>query len=373
MYVITNRHLRTRRNGLEIFSDKPNRDKGPNELRVLRCTLGANDWSVDVLPDKVTGVRRKELKDKLGLPRSNSRPIFTSLDVADQMITNARDEGKNVVLFVHGYNTNIEAALKTAQGLADNYNVMPLLFSWPSNGGGVRGLASYLSDKRDAMMSVSAFARTLQKINELMNRYTLLALDYLRPELENLATNVPAGGHEYHHERNRLLRDYCNVRLTLMTHSMGNYLLKKTMESQANAVFTNSFDNIVLASADVNNKDHAHWVDRLDSRRRTYITINEDDFALTASRIKPGEKQLARLGHYLKRLDSRTARYVDFTDTDKVGNSHGYFGGEGIKNPEVKRFFRAVLNGKEAETGLVYESSEGVYRVSGNRTLSGPF
>ena len=42
-----------------------------------------------------------------------------------------------------------------------------------------------------------------------------------------------------------------------------------------------------------------------------HITINEDDHALRVSRMKPGEQQLARLGHYVRGLDSRQAVYVD--------------------------------------------------------------
>ncbi|VAX35337.1 hypothetical protein MNBD_UNCLBAC01-619 [hydrothermal vent metagenome] len=50
-----------------------------------------------------------------------------------------------------------------------------------------------------------------------------------------------------------------------------------------------------------------------------------NDYALQASRLKSGEKQLARLGHYTQNLYSKNAVYLDFTDARNVGNSHAYF------------------------------------------------
>ena len=58
------------------------------------------------------------------------------------------------------------------------------------------------------------------------------------------------------------------------------------------------FDNVILAAADTNNERHADWVDKIRCRKRVFITINENDGALLASRIKSGPEQLARLGHY---------------------------------------------------------------------------
>jgi len=363
MYVITNRQLHARRTGLDVFGDQPNGDKGPNELRVARCEAAARGWSVDVLPDTVTGARRRELVEILGLPPATDEPVYASVDVAEQVLREGRAKQRNVVLFVHGYNTDIRDALDTARRLERDFAVIPLVFSWPANGGGVRGVASYLSDKRDAQISAPAFSRTIEKVAQLMVRFTRLALAELQPKLDELAARLPPGSPAYHAKRNALLDAYCPVRLTLLVHSMGNYLLKKTLETSANAAFTAAFDNVVLAAADINNLEHRLWVDLLEARRRIYITINEDDYALAASRIKPGEQQLARLGHYRRRLDSKLARYVDFTGAPHVGKSHSYFTGSPLRNARVKAFFAAALNGREAETQLQYNQAEGLYRV----------
>lgn len=125
------------------------------------------------------------------------------------------------------------------------------------------------------------------------------------------------------------------------------------------------FDNVCLVAADTNNKDHAFWVDRIRARNRIYIAINEDDKALAVSRMKSRDDQLARLGHYPYRLDSRSAVYVNFTDEKAVSkNSHAYFEGSTIRdNPKVKRFFKDAFNGKGAEDRLAYEPATNMHLI----------
>ena len=124
--------------------------------------------------------------------------------------------------------------------------------------------------------------------------------------------------------------------------------------------------NIAMCSADVNNPGHAEWVDRLQPRNRLYVTINEDDSALKASRLKGGDEQLARLGHSTGNLNSRQAVYVDFTNAKNVGSSHAYFEGDALNNPRVKKFFKTALQGlrAEQEVSLPYDSANNLYRVS---------
>ncbi len=363
MYVITNRQIRFRKSGLEIFGDKPNTQKGPKELRIVKCDYKNGEWKTELLPDRVTGDRLKEIRQKLKLPASDRSVIYSSVDVAERVISEARNKSKNIILFVHGYNNKVGDALNRAKQLEQDFNVIPVVFSWPANGGGVRGTLSYLSDKQDAQCSTPAFSRVLEKVSALMIRFTKLALEEIKTELEQGKDEDELRGADYYAKRNEMLEGYCPARLTLLTHSMGNYLLKKTIETHFNAGFTSAFDNVVLVAADTNNYKHEEWVDVIDSRRRIYITINENDYALAASRIKPGEAQKARLGHYRKRLNSEIARYIDFTETDHVGNSHSYFAEKALKNNRVTAFFDRALNGKEAESGLEYSVADNVYKI----------
>ena len=76
-----------------------------------------------------------------------------------------------------------------------------------------------------------------------------------------------------------------------------------------------------------------------------------------------GEQQKARLGHYLRRLDSRVATYIDVTSQPHVGDSHAYFEESPLKNAKVLDFFKASLNGKVAEKPTRYDPSRNVHRL----------
>lgn len=362
MYVITNRNLYKSKTDLAIFGKRPNTEKGPKEIRVVECNKdAAGSWRTKLLDDTVPPARSRELAGFLNIPQQDV--VYQSINVAWQVFQQAQAEQRNILLFVHGYNNDVGDALDTALALEKLYGIIPLIYSWPADGGGITGTASYLSDKQDAQLSAPAFSRVLEKINALMLKFTRMGLERLEPQLKRLKTGHTAGSPDYSAERNRLLEEQCSVRLTLLTHSMGNYVLKKALETHVNAGFTNAFDNIVLAAADTNNLQHEQWVDTIAARRRIYITINENDYALAASQLKPGEQQLARLGNYRRRLNSEIARYIDFTDADKVGKSHGYFKDQAVANPMVKRFFHEAFNGREAESGLEYSVAERTYRV----------
>ncbi len=69
------------------------------------------------------------------------------------------------------------------------------------------------------------------------------------------------------------------------------------------------------------------------------------------------------LGHWPYGLASQRAVYVDFTQTDSVGDSHAYFESEAAKNAGVKAFFRKALNGEAAERELVYDVARNLYFV----------
>ncbi len=148
----------------------------------------------------------------------------------------------------------------------------------------------------------------------------------------------------------------------MMLHSMGNYLFKHLLKSSTYRGDLLIFDNVVLAAADTNNEAHAEWVDRIQCRGRIFITINEKDGALLASRMKMGEQQKARLGHYPYRLTSQRAVYVDFTKEPRVGDSHAYFEGSPLRNDRVRRFFREAINGAPAEGRLHYDVARNIYR-----------
>jgi esterase/lipase superfamily enzyme len=317
MIVITNRNIDLGAKPEKRFGGDFN-IKGPNELTICEVTKGTQGWYIDLLDDEI----KSEAKEYHN--RQASEIVFL------RMQKRMAEQNRNCLFYVHGFNNDFKTIIEQGKFIEDNYDIEVVIFSWPSNGGGVKGVLSYKSDKREAQLSVPALDRTF----ELLNRYLI------------------------NHKQTA-----CNQNFNLLMHSMGNYLFKNLMKSSAYEGETLLFDNIILASADVNNKNHEHWVDKISFRKRLYITINEDDSALLASRLKFGEKQGPRLGHFTRNLNSEVATYIDFTDV--ADSSHSYFQDK-IKSKEVFEFFNLAFNGHKAEYGVRYDGNSNAFIITDN-------
>lgn len=360
MYIVTNREILENEKGLSQFGSKPNA-KGPNELRVAEVTKTANgQFRVQILPDELPKSEAEKLirTHKLGLDPEAQH--YVSLKVAAAVTTKARKKRSHVLFFVHGFNNDIKDVVSRAFYLQEHYGIEVIPFTWPANGGGVAGVASYKSDKRDARASTGALERTLK----IMRDHFVMITEGLRQEQLTAATqrhpdNAEARDALYA----RLVDKSCPFTFNAMFHSMGNYLLKQMLKSSVGEGNDLLFDNVLLVAADTNNEDHAQWVDRISFRKRLFVTINEGDYALKASRAKLGSNQLARLGHHLRGLSATNAHYVNFTNASWVKSSHGYFGEPSEKNADVKEFFQRAFTGQAAEEGLKFRSEGNWYEV----------
>ena len=350
MYVVTNREIVEDATGLERFGRRPNR-QGPNELRLAEVTRRGRGWSVEFLDDVLPQAEVEALIGEFRLPIDPALPQYASLRVACELTRRARRSKRHILLLVHGYNNDMGDVIGAAQDLERRYGVEVLPFSWPANGGGVHGVVSYKSDKRDARASAGALERTLEKMHQLLGLITQARREELYAKA---AVRHPDAAEAREGLYAKLLEKDCPFTVNVMFHSMGNYLLKHMLKSsltQGNGLL---FDNVVLCQADTNNRDHAAWVDSIRFRNRLYVTINENDFALRASRAKAGSEQLARLGHYARDLASRSAHYINLTEAAWVRNSHSPFGEPADKNEQVFEFFRQAFSGQAAEAALRY-------------------
>lgn len=326
MIIITNRNIQPDAVPEERYGKHFN-NKNPDELTLAKAYKVNGEWQVDIIDDDFDA--------------NNSLEQYASEKVFKELQLKMKNEKKNCLFFVHGFNNDFRDVLKRGEQLEKNYNVEVVAFSWPANGrngktnfiGTATGTASYLSDKREASKSYSALDRSLEKLGDYFRKYSE----------ESMA---------------------CNQNLSLMLHSMGNYLLEHyTLTGGYDK--TCIFDNIIMACADVNNEDHQQWVDKLKFRKRLYVTINENDKALLASRLKLGDEQKPRLGHWIKNLSANNPWYIDFSDAAHVNeNSHAYFEGESIsKNDNIRKVFHKMVNGEKVENDLEKHIFYNVYKV----------
>ena len=359
MYFITNRQFDSSRRGYEKFTKHPNA-KGPNELQAIEIT-GVTKPKFKLLKDQLSVTEVKRLKNKFNLDIDEKAPHYASLTVACNVFEQARKECKNVLLYVHGYNNDIKDVYSTAREIERLYDVIVVTFTWPANGGGaLSGTLSYLADKRDARASQDALNRCI----DLVGKYHALLTMAARKALEQRASikfvDNPTKQREYLSE---LIKRDCDLSISLLCHSMGNYVFKHALTSSLSESRKLIFDNIILAAADANNESHRKWVEKLQVRNSVFITINENDYALSWSRRKPGEQQKARLGHYLKKLDATNATYVDFTRERAVNNSHSYFDKKTVdQNKGAKRFFKKVFSGDDVIPHLEFLPHNNTYR-----------
>lgn len=374
MFIVTNREVNPQRKGIAAFGASPN-PKGPNELRVAEATRVNGKWQVDILPDVIPPAMAKAHQIEAPTDPATGKPgaIYASRYLGRKVLervnpgilkvpgTNQKmpGTGRNLVFFVHGFNNDVKAVLDRAETFEQMYGVEVVAFSWPANGGGVSGVASYKDDKRDALASSGALDRTLVMVSNYLQE---IHAQHVK-RVEKIANERYANdGEAWDKFFTAESQKWCPFKITLVAHSMGNYLFKNLLKSSTYHGGLLLFDNVVLVAADTNNDAHADWVDSIQCRGRIFVTINEEDGALKASRMKMGEEQKARLGHYTYGLDSKRAVYVDFTRADGVGDSHAYFEGDPIrKNSRVRDFFQQALNGKPAEAGLAYDVARNLH------------
>lgn len=317
MLIITNRNINKSnfKDGVgdhEAFGDQVN-SKGPNEVRLATATKLDGEWKVEL-------VKEPSVITKNNIP---SQKEFIKL--RDKLTSNK----KNCVFFVHGFNQSFEKNLEKSLALEKEHNVEVIAFSWPSNPGGFK-TKEYRHAKRTARASIGALDSTLEKLSV-----------YLKEPF------------------NREALEACDIKFSLMTYSLGNYLFQNYVIDSAYENETAIFDNVVLCQADVDNKGHKSWVDIIETGKRVYITINENDWVLKWS---DANFQKDRLGRTAKNLNSSNATYFDFTDGPNVGKTHGVFYKK--TNPVVKDFFSKVLNGLRGEDieGMSYDQRSNSYR-----------
>lgn len=318
MYVITNRNLKEDETGFDQFGDRVN-EKGPHELRVVRVAKKDRKWDVDILDEdevKLTAKEREQLglgADERALPSHRA-----ALDTAASM----RSKKRNLLFYIHGFKNDMKAVAERCEKLEENFGVEVMAFSWPTDGGGWVE-SRYHSDKLDARASAGAVQRTLVKVKTLFGK----------------------------------LLSGTDFKVTLLTHSMGNYLYEQIMRTGEVYGHEHFFDNIVMVAPDCNNEDHAWWVNRIKPKSRLYITINEQDSILGLSEQLHGAEQKERLGQHLLNLNSTSARYINFSDANRVFKEHAYFEDRALKTKVVKQFFTIAFNGgKAAEEALGWDS-----------------
>ena len=237
---------------------------------------------------------------------------------------------RQVLIYIHGFSNMPETVFGNAKEFQDLCNlkkdkevlVIPVI--WPcDNDLGI--VKDYWDDQKSADQSAFAFARMFQKFMEWRNSATFNPDD-----------------------------DPCLKRINMLAHSMGNRVLRETlnnwqkyhMPSGLPLIFRNTF----LVAADIVNESlHKGEPGELISHtsRNVVVYYASDDLALRASKVSNLKNAEAsrRLGHSGPEDMDRTPKNVYAVDCDEVNTRYD--------PPKGHSYFRS--GDKKGEPGVVFD------------------
>jgi esterase/lipase superfamily enzyme len=253
-------------------------------------------------------------------PPSNERFSLSAAGLADWAVETvellpgqvgdliAQAEGRDILVFIHGFRNTFEDAALDAAHLSDGISFRgdTMVFSWPSKA----GLLDYSYDRESAMWSRDAFERVLDAV--------MLS---------------PTSG-----------------RVHLIAHSMGTMLTLETLR-QLNARYgdaaADKIGAVVFASPDIDIDLFSSSIERLGplARKITIVTATNDR-ALALSRRLAGS--ITRVGAAEKaQLERLGLNVIDASDTWGIIN-HAQF----LTNPEVRKVVRRAVEDSRRRAGI---------------------
>lgn len=217
-----------------------------------------------------------------------------------------RTPDRQVLLFVHGYNTRFEEAVyRFAQIVHDSgTTALPALFTWPSRG----KLLAYGYDHESANYSRDALEAILQK----------------------------------------LAQDNSVREISILAHSMGNWVTLEALRQMAirNRGLPPKIRNIMLAAPDVDFDVFQRQIYQIGVKPSLFtLFVSRDDEALAASRRVWGEVRLGAINPqqepFERDLSQDRITVVDLTDV-KAGDHIGH--SKFAEAPEAVRSIGALLS-----------------------------
>lgn len=255
------------------------RDRRPGELPT------PNAWAFEFRPDNAKHFILKRVEV------INGRDRFFST-VSGRV---AASRKKEVLVFIHGYNTSFQGGVERAAQLAVDLGLdgAPILYSWPSQG----SLLGYSADAASADDQVR--------------------LAELSQFLADVAARTGA------------------TRINVVAHSMGNRYLVRALDRLARQGKKNLFNEVVFAAPDVSvDEFRVAWPRIKTLGRRTTVYASGRDKALQVSEVVNGKPRVGDARHPFTLPGLQT---VDTTAASGGMLGHDDFAGTALDD------FRAII------------------------------
>jgi len=281
----------------------------------------------------ITGLVAADFKSITFYPRGKESDLFDKIPAAEL--------NKPWLVFLHGFHQDPAETVEKARLLEQIHKVNVVLFAWPSHPVPIKSfdmdkikseLKSYVKSMMFGLVRADLITMLLTEIKNLIKDF----ISNYKPARKNAEKSTDDFYAALSLLDEQLLPRVGVKRLSLIVHSMGNYLLERTLYDKNGLPVM--FQNIISHEADVKASNHASWFTAVFgySVNKVYITVNAADSVLAASNILHRffkEKDTSRLGQstrlkpdgvhqgYIQKLVS----YIDFTDGEGIDCEHEIF------------------------------------------------
>ena len=265
-FIFTNREI-TKNPGIESnylkvndeeYLRKDGKELALESIRVGTIEIKGNKPKITILKEEFD---LSEQHSFLGQSKRNHFPSNTCFRELYESMKSKKPYQGEVLVYIHGYNCDVDCCLELVMKLHKKYvddDDCPIehlvLFSWPA----MDKVFEYRDDARDAKQSGYAFARSLRKLGEFLNK-----------ELRN--------------------EDNCDQRIHLMAHSMGVRVLESMMSELSDEEefqLTDLFSEVLLVATDVDSdalERPRPMYDLIDICQRIHVLYHKKDVALGIS------------------------------------------------------------------------------------------
>jgi hypothetical protein len=217
------------------------------------------------------------------------------------------DDGRDILLFVHGHGKNMPLVLTRSNQIVDKYGVSLVVFDWPSMN--------------------SNFNKSLSRVRRCGDNFYNLLLQLKQYRYEKME----AGQH-----------------LSLLMHSLGNYFLTYMVVNGDNQYMDEIlFDNIIMNAPAVRSKEHGEVISQVRIQDRLYVVLNNGDRVLRGANLLTTGKML---GNEAMAPLAPNTTYLDFSLV--AGSEHTYFAGYHqfeYDLPAFNHFFHGAIHGNDVE------------------------
>lgn len=309
---------------------------------------------IGIQPEKSTGgnaaihagISTGQYKTVRFYPRGEEQKLFDSIPPGEL--------NKPWLIFLHGFHQDVSETIKKVRKLNRIHGVNVVLFSWPSRPKPVKAIQKkdLQSILKQYLLSTIGFAERPALIGLAVGEIRKQLNDYYS-NYEPARLNAEASVEDFYAAlmmvKHMLLPVLKPGQLSMVVHSMGNYLLRQTIEKKGDLPLT--FQNIICHQADVKASDHASWLPVLYgyANQGLYITVNKYDVVLGASsvyRLSKGITDVERLGASTtikpkaghQGYINHFVKYIDLTDGRGIENKHEIFISKAEKRDKKARY-----------------------------------